>query len=152
MTDDILWAWVAGLFEGEGNVHKKSNSNSVSVKISMVDEDIIRRLKAETKMGIILGPYEQKVGCKPIWRWEVGKRPEVDSFFLHVLPYLGIRRTQQVRKALSSRTPPLSERPRTHCRRGHPYNEENTYICLKYPKQRHCRLCRRDRMKASSRG
>lgn len=33
---------------------------------------------------------------------------------------------------------------RTHCRRGHPYNEENTRVIPSRPNARYCRACNRD--------
>lgn len=36
----------------------------------------------------------------------------------------------------------------THCRRGHAFTPENTYVHPKYPHQRHCRRCQADRVRA----
>jgi hypothetical protein len=37
--------------------------------------------------------------------------------------------------------------PKTHCKRGHEFTEENTYIPLKGPNKRCCRTCRREKVK-----
>lgn len=36
---------------------------------------------------------------------------------------------------------------RTHCKNGHPLNDENTYVPPRYPDHRVCRACRRERMR-----
>lgn len=36
------------------------------------------------------------------------------------------------------------QRAKTHCPRGHEYNNENTYIAPKHPDRRDCKKCRRE--------
>lgn len=38
----------------------------------------------------------------------------------------------------------------THCRRGHPFTQENTYRPPKAPNERHCRTCHRERARRAS--
>lgn len=42
----------------------------------------------------------------------------------------------------------LNQLAKTHCPKGHPYDEENTYRLPSRPSGRYCRACRRERNRA----
>lgn len=85
-------AWLAGLYEGEGSLHRVG-PNGWRLAIVMQDEDIIRRAHALADAGKVVpeGRY---------WRWNVGRRGELAELVPLLLPYLGERRTARAREFL----------------------------------------------------
>lgn len=91
-------AWVAGVFEGEGSI-SFVGKQGVTVKVSMTDEDVIRRLHAITGVGQVGGPYAGT--NKPRYAWYVGNKHQVRSLLLALRPWLGERRGQRADEALA---------------------------------------------------
>ena len=143
MNNDVIWAWLAGLFEGEGTV--VSRKNGLCLRIGMTDEDVVKRCLEVTEMGSVVGPYERR-GNKPMWYWSVGKREDAIVIVDHILPHLGLRRSERIKQlvgALGPKTGPGEHfRRQTHCKWGHPFDENNTY---QRAGRRECRTCRRQR-------
>lgn len=101
------WAWVAGIFEGEGNINiTKPQGNKrakVRITIAMTDEDVIDRLLEVTGVGT---KDERRVDEKNpkhsrIYFWRIGRREEVAEFLTAILPYLLSRRTAKAEEALN---------------------------------------------------
>jgi hypothetical protein len=112
-------AWLAGIIEGEGSIRIEPK-NGVVVRLSMTDEDVVRKVSAMCGAGNFfpLKPHAAwKAHYKPQFRWELGRREDVVPFLQAILPHLGSRRGARVREALSM---PLPARMRTHCEKGHP--------------------------------
>lgn len=96
MDDSIAWA--AGLFEGEGNISiqpsgRRKLNRQVQVRLSMNDEDVVRRFMAVVGRGTVTLRKKQ-------WCWRVCNKADC----LHVLemlrPYMGARRAARFDEAL----------------------------------------------------
>jgi len=96
---DLDLAWLAGLFEGEGNV--SINGKSLTVRIKMTDEDIV--LHAATIMGarVYSMPSPRTRGRKPTWIAQA-KGSVAAGVIMTLYPWLGIRRREQARTALAA--------------------------------------------------
>lgn len=142
-------AWLAGLFEGEGNLSIGRNGGTRAT-IRMTDRDIIDRVNALfpcTTIQVVI-PKPAKAGYsqpKTQYAWRISDPDKVREFIEVVLPWLGERRTVKAEEVLRH----LDTRPgtggfhrnKTHCRQGHEYTPENTYI-RPGTTHRHCRRCR----------
>ena len=145
---DWEWAWLAGLFEGEGCIHF-SNRASVYLLISMADRDVIEAVDRlyPSPSGLRMRTFEHK---KTQWVWQVSERDVVRGFLEGIRPYLYSRRTERLEAALARLAicyGPASKR--THCKRGHPLSGENLYRAPNGT--RHCLTCNRARDRARRR-
>lgn len=99
------------------------------------------RLKGETRLAHQVA-FEQALGPVPIGL-------ELDHFLFWTGGCVGpacvnpdhLRAVTHAENLLHRRSP---QREKTHCKAGHPYDAENTYL---YRGGRHCRACNRDRKK-----
>jgi hypothetical protein len=99
-SPEVKWAWVAGLFEGEGCCHCSSNPQ-ISIRIRMTDEDTIARLPIITGLGATnTWSQDNRPNRKQVYSWEITKRDDVEIFLSIVWDFLSIRRKQQVREAV----------------------------------------------------
>lgn len=146
-------AWAAGLFEGEGFIgFNRSTSDSehrprgyLTLELRMTDEDVVRRFASIVGVGSVNGPYLPKKGGKPFWGWRTsGTRAkpltENDLF----VGWLGERRKKRLAEVLTMVDGQVEARSRvkkTHCHRGHLFDEENTYLTPNG--RRSCRACLR---------
>ena len=97
-------AYIAGLFDGEGNVMCKTykrrkrpsekyyNVMYIRVEVAMTDEEAINYLQNTLNMGWS-GPkrYNNKPNLKPQWRWSCGYRDAL-KFAKLMLPYAMIKK------------------------------------------------------------
>ena len=110
---DIRWA--AGLFEGEGwaslDTHKRSYGRGVYAYtvagLSTTDEDVARTF-TRIMGGKLFGPYENKRGVKQLWTWKV-RNAEARRALQRLLPYMGERRSAQIKAALNDSIPARHE-------------------------------------------
>lgn len=101
--DQFDIAWLAGIIEGEGCIDSQTlNGNQARVRVSMVDEDIIRRLESLTGIG-----HVRKSSAKPrsehhkqAWEWYVNDRKSVARLLLAIYPIMGKRRQASIAVAL----------------------------------------------------
>ena len=107
-------AWLAGIIEGEGaiGVHKtykirggeRRQYRYPQIRVRMTDEDIVQRC-ADITAPMGGGMYGPVAGWKPhyksVWQWTITGAPARQVLTL-VLPYLGLRRTDQAMKAVAS--------------------------------------------------
>ena len=95
------WAWVAGLYEGEGTCYFHSGQRTtggwiaqIRIQLAMCDEDVVNRLPEMTGMGKVYhknlkGPRKNQ------WAWVVTNHVDVYMFAKTVWPWLGVRRRLQ---------------------------------------------------------
>lgn len=128
-------AWMTGLLEGEGCF--SINRNTPAVIVAMTDEDVVR--KAAGFFGSTLrGPQRRSSSKKDVWVTSVHGSKAV-GWMLTSYPLLGARRRSRIREVLSIwRKAPVGQKHRTHCPRGHAYDEVNTRY---YHGRRNCRKC-----------
>ena len=85
-------AWLAGIFEGEGNVSKAGKS-SYQMRITSTDKDIIERVHQLAGCGSMSEVKRNAPShWKPAWIWYTAKRENVAQLLLTFLPFLGERR------------------------------------------------------------
>jgi hypothetical protein len=95
-ASDTDWAWAAGLFEGEGNIHKFQNKGGMGLhlrlRVSSTDRDVLDHLVSIAGGGYT-GPYHMdNPRHKPIWLWSLNRQNDVLKVMSHFYPYLGERR------------------------------------------------------------
>jgi hypothetical protein len=144
LRDEAGIAWLAGLFEGEGNIDIAKNGGT-RLTIRMTDRDVIEQVNAmfpSTKIHIV-PPPKAKANWKTQYAWRISNPNKVREILELLLPWFGERRAARAREVLHH----LDTRPgldhwakRTHCIHGHEFSEENTYV---NPKNgyRTCRTC-----------
>ena len=77
MLSDFELGWVAGLIEGEGSftIKKTRRKNGFScqpqLRVSMTDEDVIRRLTSLIPVSNVLKAGRKTKGGKDVWMWSL---------------------------------------------------------------------------------
>ena len=90
-------AWCAGLYEGEGYIHKRNRA----IGINMTDFDIIQRFHQLTgKVGYIHTSQPPNPAHKPIQSLRIYRNPEVKRLLGLFMPYLGLRRAYEALNTL----------------------------------------------------
>lgn len=101
-TDDPAVAWAAGVFEGEGYIGNQTSYGVyflTRLKVTMTDEDVVRRFASVVGVGTVRGPRWIKKGgvadprCKPYWYWELTGNERCAEVLTVFLPWLGARRS-----------------------------------------------------------
>lgn len=98
---DEQWAWLAGLYEGEGSCvtyRRGPRRLLVHITITSTDKDVIERVAEVAGVGRIYGPYFKngdggQLGKKPRWRWTVCRTRDVLAVMERIEPFLLSRRT-----------------------------------------------------------
>lgn len=160
---DLDAAWVAGILEGEGSfvvqLRKKAghlDSFVASVRVSMTDKDIVDRVAALVGRPELVRPEPARSPTrKPMWRLQLTKQDEVYSLLTDIRPWMGTRRTERIDQLLAHletrrlarlEPPASSNRSKTSCPAGHPYDEANTLVYANG--HRRCRACDKERHRA----
>jgi hypothetical protein len=96
-------AWAAGFYDGEGCVSSTGTGVQVIVGQSSSDgvPEVLERLRAAVDLGKINGPYYRE-GQQPHYRWTLGRREDVRTFFTLLWPYLsGPKKQQALRRGVN---------------------------------------------------
>jgi hypothetical protein len=96
LTDAEI-AWMAGLFDGEGCISYK-HVNCVILKISMTDEDLIKRFHRLADGGNVY--FYDKKTYKRMYVWEAGNHNDCRRLLLTMLPWFGERRKTKSLEAI----------------------------------------------------
>lgn len=73
------------------------------MQVWSTDKDVLVRLQTILG-GRVYGPYAPKgLGKKPIWTWLLQSVEEIKAVCAQLLPWLGERRSQDMRHALEER-------------------------------------------------
>lgn len=128
--------WLAGLIEGEGCFYR---SHSITLRLSMTDEDVIRR--AATLMGTtVFGPHERSGNRQPIFYCAIHGK-DAAAWMMTLLPLLGIRRRAKALQCLARwKSYPVQNRDKEFCKRGHLLSGNNMFTVS--GGGRGCRVCR----------
>lgn len=139
------WAWLAGLFEGEGTIGFTGRT-SVCLRIGMTDEDVIETVHRLFPTSNTWS-REMKNRIKPLHVWQLSSRDAAQSFLEGVLPFLHSRRGERAHAALERlKANPGAKHLRTHCIHGHPLSGDNLYVAS--TGSRYCKTCRKQRDQA----
>lgn len=117
----------------------------LSVSMSMTDLDVVEH--AQEVSGGLGRIYNKKVESdrKPQFLWQIYRQDEAYTLMLAVLPYMGKRRSEDIREAIASWLSIKPKRSKTKCPQGHEFTPENTFV--DGSGYRRCRQCNRDRSK-----
>lgn len=139
---DIDFAWLVGLFEGEGCMSVQSQGRAFT-RLSMVDEDAVRRAHTIAGVGTVKRSPTPTVSGKWMWNWGVGRCDDAVALIDKMLPMFCERRAARAREVLeSTRNAPVPKRLRTHCKRGHELNGDNLKVDMSGgTPRRTCRAC-----------
>lgn len=145
---DTNIAWFAGIFEGEGCIHRPDKRHKiVHLSLRMTDRDTVEKVNALFPMpnGIHSRTQTGK-GYKLLWEWSCAKGDTIVNILNLILPYLSERRTKRARILIEY----IETRPdrhywssKTHCPHGHEYTPENTYRSPCGRGGRMCRTCQK---------
>jgi hypothetical protein len=139
--------WAAGFMEGEGSFSlrdrsKETKGTCVTAKASQVNPEPLYRIKALLG-GQVYGPYCNRPSMKarnqkPFYEWSVsGSRAA--QIFMTLYPLMSDVRKRQIHRGLIVwKAAPLRGTAQTQCKRGHVFDEENTYL---WRGHRACREC-----------
>lgn len=140
-------AYACGLFEGEGYVGRPSDGRPPRLRVNMADREPLDRLAA-TVGGVVRGPYARSnPNHRPMYTWELNGWEAVERLFALWRDELSPRRVRQFQRALAGapsddcRGLGWRNRTKTHCKRGHPFDEANTRV---NKGSRECRKCHRE--------
>lgn len=101
------WQWIAGVYEGEGSITQ--NKSGLTLSVSSTDRDVVEKLYKLSGVGRLQGPYfrseanlkKQPVNIKPIYRWAVYRKNDIQYVIKGVYELLCSRRQKQLRWALA---------------------------------------------------
>jgi hypothetical protein len=102
-------AWAAGLFEGEGTFVVFKNGGPAAyrypqAKVSMTDEDVVRRFGDVLGFGTVNGPYDSYGARgkrrKPIWTWHGNGLEKTQALVAAFWPWFGERRRGRAAEVL----------------------------------------------------
>ncbi len=133
--DDSDWAWLAGIFEGEGCI-TFTGRNSVCLSVNMTDRDVVERCLHLTGVGSLYSRSETRGRAKTLWGWQIANQDGVRQVLAGIRPWLGNRRGARADAAIQR----LANCRRSgYCKRGHRMSGENLYVSP--GGQRMCRAC-----------
>jgi len=93
-------AYMAGLYEGEGNISKTS-LNGYRIQIGMTDLDVLERFREYAGgVGTISPTKKYQPHHKDSWKLRIGDKQNVARLLSTMLPYLGNRRAYDALNAL----------------------------------------------------
>lgn len=105
--------WLAGLLEGEGCFHVRTQSPIKagktygpyvypSITLLMTDEDVVRRAHQVAGVGNVIGPNQKSPDRKPYWTWNVTRSSDAKVLMRLLLPLMGYRRAKRIREIIGS--------------------------------------------------
>jgi hypothetical protein len=96
-----VWAWFAGLYEGEGSVGV-ARKGGCWLEVSTTDQDVACRAAALIGAAIYTSS-RAKESWKILYRVRISKRILLHRIAPEILPWLGERRSRDLRRVLTSR-------------------------------------------------
>ena len=96
LRDDLKWAWIAGVVEGEGTLtverYRKDGTPVPKLAVAMVDADTIERLYHYSNMGTLASHTPANEEHQHVYTWRVRRLDDVHLAVRRMWPYLGSRR------------------------------------------------------------
>jgi hypothetical protein len=102
VLNDLELGWVAGLIEGEGSftVKKSKRKNGYScqpqLRVSMTDEDVVRKLASLIPVGNVCKAGRRTKGGKEVWIWSLSKSQALIDLMIVLRSLLGRRRRERI--------------------------------------------------------
>ena len=87
--------WAAGLYEGEGFLTLRKDTNRWRIAIQMTDYDVLKKFHAIVDCGKLYGPWKapsRPAHYKPSWTWQTVDVSEIFNIICEFYPHVGERR------------------------------------------------------------
>jgi hypothetical protein len=97
--DPYSLGWLAGIFQGEGSITFRGASG-VELSVGMTDWDEVYRFFRLVQCGNVRMDNKHGNPDKPMYRWYVGNKGDVDRVLRLMIPLLGNRRLARALEAL----------------------------------------------------
>lgn len=145
---DTERAWAAGFFDGEGNTGVTETADKyIRMQVAQAGSndssqppEVLVRFGAAVSIGRLYGPYVRREGWQAKWTWNIAGYEQCVRALTQLWPYLSSIKKEQAQTALANCS--TNGRKRTHCKYGHEFTPENTYV---HNGWQHCRTCRAQR-------
>jgi hypothetical protein len=140
MNDLIDIAWLAGFIEGEGYINCDRHKSLLRVTANQKDREPLDKVCRIVGGNITIAKAGYLRRPNPIFTWQVaGSRAA--GVIMTLYSFLSARRKAQALQALNLwKSHRSHHRHWTVCKRGHQFDEKNTYV---HPVtgMRRCRIC-----------
>lgn len=102
LKGDLLYAYVAGIIDGEGSIiirkriaSKTSQWFTLCVQVGHTSEWLVHFLQVNFPKSLVIGPYQSKTlpNSKPSWRWQIEAKA-AGELLETIMPYLQLKRPQ----------------------------------------------------------
>jgi len=159
-------AWAAGFFDGEGSfgvyrakprTYRGETKSNTYLRMSVAQagsdqppELLLRFRNAVANLGQIRPRRITHLGKKPMWIWQAERVNDIQAVVAMLWPWLGARNRERMKTGIKQYREALFKwQDRTHCHRGHAYDDENTRWIIhdrdgKELRTRQCRACARE--------
>lgn len=88
----INWGYVAGFFDGEGNLHRDRLTSTVQLRFDNTCEEAVREIQKFIKYGRISNRGREKPHHKGRFRLTIANHSEVLEVLEKMLPYLVVKK------------------------------------------------------------
>ena len=88
----IDWGYVAGFFDGEGNLHTDKQTSTVQLRFDNTCEEAIREIQKFIRCGRISNRGREKPHHKDRFRLTISNHSEVLKVLEKMLPYLVVKK------------------------------------------------------------
>jgi hypothetical protein len=87
----IVWGYVAGFFDGEGNLHRDKFKSTVHLRLDNTSKAVLEKIQSFTGYGQISNRGRQKPHHKDRYRLTVADHSKVLIMLEKMLPYLVVK-------------------------------------------------------------
>ena len=88
----IDWGYVAGFFDGEGNLHRDKFKSTVHLRMDNTSKEVLEKIQIFTGYGQISNRGRQKPHHKDRFRLTVADHSKVLNMLEKMLPYLVVKK------------------------------------------------------------
>jgi len=86
------WSYVAGFFDGEGNLHRLRNASTIHLRIDNTSKEVLLEIRKFLRCGTISNRGRQKAHHKDRYRLTVSDHTEIARILERMMPYLIVKR------------------------------------------------------------
>lgn len=108
MKEEVRFARVAGILEGEGSFIRKKGTNSVVISCQMTDLDVLEEIR-NVLGGSLYETSKREVHHKQAWAWQLCGEP-AERAMEDLLPLMFSRRAESIKNAMAGISASRSER------------------------------------------
>lgn len=92
---NLVNAYFAGFFDGEGFISFKKNNgyDSVTIGVGNTDKKLLDIMQKRYGGSVyVLGGSSRPEHHAPMWQWQLNRKESIEKFLLKLLPYLIVKR------------------------------------------------------------